>query len=113
MLSSSLQRALSAPSSSIAAAPRAFPRVSQRASSYLPPRSIPVPKTDVIADADSAKLEKMKTCFKMADIDECVLAAFVCEGGWQRKGGGVGFLVVSRLDMGVLPAATTFSMHAH
>lgn len=34
-----------------------------------PARSIPLPSTDVIADADSAKVDKMMKCFKMADLD--------------------------------------------
>lgn len=32
-------------------------------------RSIPVPATDVIADEDAAKIERMRECFKMADVD--------------------------------------------
>ncbi|GBF93539.1 hypothetical protein Rsub_06259 [Raphidocelis subcapitata] len=51
-----------------ARAPR-VPVASGRRGARLPARSIPLPSTDVIADADSAKLDKLMKCFKMADVD--------------------------------------------
>jgi hypothetical protein len=47
----------------------------------LPPaRSVPVPASDVIADEDAQKLQRMKECFAMADQDGCVRAAVVARG---------------------------------
>jgi hypothetical protein len=69
MHSANLQRAAGAASPGTCSINAARPRAAYPAPRRSALRSIPVPKSDIIGEEDTAKLEKMRKCFEMADVD--------------------------------------------